>query len=691
MDGRTMKATLFSDKDILKTLLPAGWAAALKVAGIYALVGLLWIFFSDRLLVMLVSDPVVRTWMQTFKGLLFVLVTALLLFLVLWRYLRALRRTEEQLFLVAQGISSEVGDAFFASLVAYLARVLGTDSAVVAAFEGGDDEIMRTIAVWRHGAIEDNFSFSLKGSPCKALQEKDLCWCPQGVAANFYEEHPFRKMQIQSCLAMGLRDSQQNLVGVVMVLSSNAFAQKKTAEALLRIFAARAASEMERRAAEQKISHMAFFDTLTELPNQQLFQEELEAALDQARREVTQLALVYFDFDRFKTIVRSLGHLHGQGVLQHTAERLRKALKEGEILAHLGGDEFAFCVPRIASPQEAEEAVSRLQDTLKAPLKVGGHDLYVTASIGVAIYPHDGNDAQTLLRNADVAMSRAKVMGRNNVQFYNAEMSRMSFQSMVLENQLHRAMEREEFVLLYQPQLDLIENRLSGMEALVCWKQEGRAQFSPSEFIPLAEETGLIDPLGEWILFTACEQNRCWQDAGLPPQRVAVNVSARQFYQRDIVALVARVLAETGLDPRWLALEITESVLFQDIDETTITLKKLRDLGVDLVIDDFGTGYSSLSYLKNYPIRTLKIDQSFISGIPADAGSRTITTAVIAMAHHLNMAVVAEGVENEVQKEFLIQAGCDKIQGFLYSPPLRPEEFALQLKRSALTRAAQGS
>lgn len=686
-----MKSTLFASRDILKALLPSGWAAALKVTAVYALVGLAWIFFSDRLLIFLFTDPVILTRLQTFKGLLFVVVTALLLFLVLWRYLRLLRRTEEQVFLVAQGISSEVGDAFFASLVAYLARVLETDCAIVAAYEGGEDERMRTVAVWHKGVIEDNFSFSLRGTPCKALNAQELCWCPRGVAGKLSADHPFRLMKVESCLAMSLQDARQNLLGSVMVLSSNSLNQRKTAEALLKIFAARAASEMERRAAEQKISHLAFFDTLTDLPNQQLFQEELEAALVHARRDNTQLALVYFDFDRFKTIVRSLGHRHGQGVLQQTAERLRQALHEGEILAHLGGDEFALCLPKIPSPQAAESMVERLLDTLKAPIKVVGHELYVTASVGVAVFPLDGDDAQTLLRNADVAMSRAKVMGRNNVQFYNAEMSRMSFQSMVLENRLHRALEREEFVLLYQPQLDLIENRLSGMEALVCWKQEGRAQFSPSEFIPLAEETGLIDPLGEWILYKACEQNRRWQDAGLPPQRVAVNISARQFYQRDIVALVSRVLQETTLDPRWLALEITESVLFQDIAETTVTLERLRDLGVDLIIDDFGTGYSSLSYLKNFPIRTLKIDQSFIAGIPDDAGSRTITSAVVAMAHHLNMAVIAEGVENPVQKEFLLQAGCDKIQGFLYSPPLRPEEFALQLKRSAATRSVQAS
>ncbi|MDO3379990.1 putative bifunctional diguanylate cyclase/phosphodiesterase [Geoalkalibacter halelectricus] len=670
-------------KEILTGLLPAGWATALKIAGGYLLAGLLWILLSDRLLALLSADPEVLTRLQTFKGAIFVLVTALLLFFLLWRHLRTLRRAEEQLFLAARGISSEVGDAFFASLVAYLAEALNTDCALIAALEGEDQCQARTIAFWNQGAIGENFTFSLQGNTCSALQTMESCWCPRGVSDRQDADHPFSRMRIESCLAMGLRDARQRLLGVVLVMSRRPIPQKNTAEALLRIFASRAASELERRAAEHKVLHMAYFDELTGLPNQQKFREVLLEALRQARQTEQQLALVYLDFDRFKTIVRTLGHRHGRQVLQLTAQRLKQQLAESEVLAHLDGDEFALCLPRVASVGEVQAAIERLLVSLKSPIQILGHELYVTASIGVAIYPLDGRDAETLLRNADVAMSRAKALGRNNVQFFNPEMSRQSFQSLVIENRLHRAMEREEFVLLYQPQLDLVRGTLSGMEALICWTQEGRSQFSPSEFIPLAEETGLIDPLGEWILYSACRQNRLWQQAGLPPQRVAVNVSARQFYQRDIAALVARVLRETGLDPRWLALEITESVLFQDIAETLVTLEKLRDLGVHLIIDDFGTGYSSLSYLKNFPVGTLKVDQSFIAGIPDDPGACTITSAVVAMAHHLKMTVVAEGVETAAQKNFLSDTGCDKIQGFLFSPPLKSDAFADLLERSA--------
>ncbi|WP_305041003.1 sensor domain-containing phosphodiesterase [Geoalkalibacter sp.] len=678
-----MRKPFFLSRNIFHGLIPASWAMALKISCGYLLAGLLWVLLSDRLLNLFVSDLRTLSLLQTFKGLIFILVTALLLFLLLWRHFTRLRRAEEQIALAAQGVSSCVGDAFFTSLVAYLAQVLETDCALVATIDEAEAHQVQTIALWRDGRLEDNLAYSLEGSPCSALLDKEVCWCPKGVKTKQKPGHPFCGMGVESCLAMGLRDVQQRLIGVVMVLSRRPMGQRRTAESLLRIFATRAAAELERKAAEQKIAHMAFFDPLTDLPNQQLFRDELEAALLRARRQQSSLALIYFDFDRFKTIVRSLGHLYGQWVLRQTASKLKENLGPREILAHLGGDEFGAVLPDVSAAADVEIAIERLLKPLGAPMNIVGHELYVTASVGVALFPHDGGDVETLLRHADVAMSRAKAMGRNNVQFYNPEMSRHSFQHLVLENRLHRALEREEFILLYQPQLDLATGALSGMEALICWKQEGRATFSPSQFIPLAEETGLIDPLGEWILFTACSQNVAWQKAGLPPQRVAVNVSARQFYQRDIVALVARVLRETGLDPRWLALEITESILFQDIAETTVTLEKLRDLGVHLIIDDFGTGYSSLTYLRNFPMGTLKVDQSFIAGVPQDPGACTITTAVIAMAHHLRMTVVAEGVEKEEQKEFLVNAGCEKIQGFLYSPPLRAEDFATLLRRSS--------
>jgi EAL domain-containing protein (putative c-di-GMP-specific phosphodiesterase class I) len=272
-------------------------------------------------------------------------------------------------------------------------------------------------------------------------------------------------------------------------------------------------------------------------------------------------------------------------------------------------------------------------------------------------------------------MCRTKEMGRNGYQFYYPEMTQLSLQTLILENKLHKALEREEFALRYQPQLDLKRGRISGMEALVCWNYPGQKPVPPLDFIPLAEETGLITPIGEWILRSACAQNKQWQDEGLPGQKVAVNISARQFYQYDIAKLVGSVLESTGLDPRWLAVEITESVLMQDVEQTVKILHRLKEMGVQVTIDDFGTGYSSLSYLKQFPIQALKIDRSFITGIPEDHEDRAITAAIIAMAHTLDIQVIAEGIEREEQRQFLASKGCDKIQGFLFSPPLSVDEF----------------
>ena len=309
----------------------------------------------------------------------------------------------------------------------------------------------------------------------------------------------------------------------------------------------------------------------------------------------------------------------------------------------------------------------------------------MTASVGVALFPRDGTDVETLLMNADAAMSRAKILGRNNLQFYSAEMYHSSLQSLVIENRLHGALERDEFAVLYQPQIDLRNGRIDGMEALVSWKQADQKRIAPSDFIPLAEETGLIDPLGEWVMAQACHQARAWQRDGLTPQRVSVNVSARQFLERDLVAMVTRILDETGLAPQWLGLEITETLLIQNVEQTITTLRNLARLGVQVTVDDFGTGYSSLSYLKDFPLHGLKIDKSFIKEIPHGAGAATIASAVIAMAHALDLIVIAEGVENQAQRDYLAEKNCDKVQGFFFSRAVPAEAMTRMLKDAGTT------
>lgn len=667
----------------MQHLPPTSRQVALKIVLLYLIISLFWIFFSDQFLSYRFDDPLVLSRFQTYKGLLFVLVSSVLLFFLIWRYLRALQTSEGRLLMVSEAVSAQTGAKFFHLLAEHLQDVLKADCVLVAAADQDNLSSLETIAMAYDDDSFQKFRFNLENTPCERLRQNEICYCPFDVRGQLPKDHPFSKMGMQSCLAMPLVDAQQRTLGVMVVMNRGPFPDRAAGESMMRIFASRAASELERRLSEERISQLAFFDPLTGLPNQQRFSEQLDEALHQIENSDQRLALMYLDFDRFKTISRALGVDQSNRVLCDVASRLKTMMPANGFLSHLKGDEFALLLQDFGSLDDLQTWLKNILDAFRAPFPIAGHDLYVTVSVGVAIAPDDGRDSKMLLRNADVAVSRAKALGRNNYQLYSAEMGKVSFQSMVLENRLFRAMEREEFLLLYQPQCRLDNGVIEGMEALVCWKQGGRSQYSPSDFIPKAEETGLIDPLGEWILETACAQNRAWQQQGLPPQRVAVNVSARQFHRRDIVDLVARILRKTGLEARWLALELTESVLFQDISDTAETLGKLRELGVHLIIDDFGTGYSSLSYLQNFPLGTLKIDQSFIAGIPADTGSDTITSAVIAMAHHMGMDVVAEGVEKQEQMAFLRENGCDKIQGFLFSAALPPQDFAALLSRTS--------
>jgi diguanylate cyclase (GGDEF)-like protein len=432
---------------------------------------------------------------------------------------------------------------------------------------------------------------------------------------------------------------------------------------------------------EETIAHLAHYDTVTRLPNRQSFQGRLEQALIEARLLGGEVEVSYLDLDRFRTIVRTLGLSVAQNLLCDVAERLSKAMGEGEFLAHAGGDEFMVLASESGPPDKAKGLASRLLESIRAPFAFDGQELHLAVSIGIAIYPHDGEDSEALLKNAYAAMNRAKEMGGNHYQFYFSDLSEYSTLTLLLENRLRRALEEEEFVPLYQPQVSLADGRITGMEVLVSWKHPAHPGVTPSEFIPLAEESGLIEPIGEWILRTACLQNRRWQLAGLPPLRVAVNVSARQFCRSNLVELVKEVLGVTGLEARWLALEITETVLMQDVEETINTLNGLKEIGVHVTVDDFGTGYSSLSYLKRFPIQTLKLDKSFVTGIPVDADATAITAAVIAMAHAMSLSVVAEGVEREEQWAYLVEKGCDEVQGYLVSRPLTAEQFAVFLRR----------
>lgn len=438
----------------------------------------------------------------------------------------------------------------------------------------------------------------------------------------------------------------------------------------------------ERKEYAARIEYLADHDALTGLANRNLLTDRLHQAMAQARRNGQQLALLFLDLDRFKGVNDSFGHQLGDVLLLEVAERLCRVVREGDTVARQGGDEFILLLTGVNRADDAVAAAGKIFDAFAAPFQVEGRELFVNASIGITLFPDDGEDMPTLLRNADTAMYRAKEEHGNAFRFYSREMSDRALERAELESALRRALERKEFELFYQPKVDMHSRRIVGAEALIRWNHPRLGLVSPTRFIPMAEEIGLIMQIGDWVLRTACAQNKAWQDAGLAPISVAVNLSARQFAQETLVHSVARVLDELQLAPRHLELELTESIVMNSAEQYVSKLRQLQDLGVQLAIDDFGTGYSSLSYLKRFPLHHLKIDQSFVRDIPADDDDAAITSSVISLGHNLDLKVIAEGVETEEQVAFLRDHDCDEMQGYYFSRPLPAREFASLLQRA---------
>ena len=419
--------------------------------------------------------------------------------------------------------------------------------------------------------------------------------------------------------------------------------EERTLE-LARVNAGLQGEVAERRLADQRVVHMAHHDALTGLPNRTLFADRVGQAIARAHRRSGKLAVLFLDLDRFKNVNDSLGHGIGDLLLTAVAKRLTNCLRDEDTAARLGGDEFIISLPDIADDGEAARVAGRILAELAKPFTIADHQLHADGSIGIALYPTDGDTAETLMRNADTAMYHAKESGRANFQFFSAQMTERVSLRLSTETDLRRALEQGEFTLHYQPLIDLAAGCISGAEALLRWPQSDHRLMSPAEFIPIAEDTGLIIPLGEWVLLEACAQAQAWQTRH-PGLRIAVNLSARQFRQKDLIGMIERVLGETGLAPALLELELTESILMHHAEETVAILTRLDEMGVHLAIDDFGTGYSSLSYLKRFPIHSLKIDRSFVRDISSDPDDAAIVTAIVAMARSLNLSVTAEGVE----------------------------------------------
>jgi diguanylate cyclase (GGDEF)-like protein/PAS domain S-box-containing protein len=431
----------------------------------------------------------------------------------------------------------------------------------------------------------------------------------------------------------------------------------------------------ERRLYQVRIEQQANYDTLTGLANRSLLNDRLQQAIFTAASYGTRLAIVFVDLDRFKFINDSLGHHVGDQLLKVMADRFRTCVREHDTVARLGGDEFVLLINGQGEPDAVGATMERMLQVISQPWRSGQGEFEITCSIGVALYPDDGGDADTLLKHADSAMYRAKEHGRNNFQFFTNELNRMMKERLELESNLRRALDRGQFELLYQPRLDLATREITGCEALIRWQLPGRGVIGPSSFIPIAEETGLIGPIGRWVLQTACAQNKAWQDAGFKPFVVAVNVSPRQFRRDEFVQTITEVLEQTKLDPQWLEIELTENMVMHDGEHMVEMLHAIKRLGVGIAVDDFGTGYSSLSYLKRFPVDRLKVDRSFVKDIATDPDSAAIVRTIVALGHNLNLKVVAEGVETEEQIAFLAANACDELQGFYFSKPVSAWRF----------------
>lgn len=431
----------------------------------------------------------------------------------------------------------------------------------------------------------------------------------------------------------------------------------------------------ERKRYEEQLEYQANHDGLTNLPNRNLLTDRIQQAILMSRRSHNEVAVFFVDLDNFKFINDSLGHDIGDRLLKIVAERISSCVRSGDTVARQGGDEFVILISNQSAASHAVMIADKVLKLIAQPFHVDEHELVITCSIGISVYPRDGEDVLTLIKNADVAMYRAKEQGRNTFQFFTGEMNARSFERMTMEKHLRRALERDEFIVYYQPKVSLQTGRITSMEALIRWQHPEMGMVSPVSFIPLAEETGLIESIGEWVLRTACSQNKSWQAKGFSPLTVAVNLSGRQLWQQNVTGLIDQILLETGLDPCYLELEITESMVMQDIERVTGILRTLKSMGVSLAMDDFGTGYSSLSYLTRFPFDKLKIDQSFVRDITSNPDNAAIATTVIAMAHSLHLKVIAEGVETKGQLNYLRLHGCDEIQGYYFSQPVAAVAF----------------
>lgn len=512
----------------------------------------------------------------------------------------------------------------------------------------------------REGAAVDDAATVLRREELIAAREEAVRLCEEAVTS--------RERRIRAAEAIQATSDDH----MVKLQQANAHLVTATIEAH------KLAEQVQM--AKVQLDHLVHHDALTELPNRILVQDRIIQAIELARRQDRQLAVMFMDLDRFKNINDSLGHAVGDQLLRSVAQRLMACVRQSDTVSRQGGDEFVLLLPYIEHAQDAALSAQKILAALALPYRVDGHDLHISVSIGISIYPDDGRDAETLIKNADTAMYYAKEGGRNDCRFFEQDMNVRAVERHVIEASLRRALERREFVLHYQPKVNLCSGMIVGVEALIRWQHPERGLLPPSLFISIAEDCGLILPIGRWVLREACRQAQAWRLAGLPPITVAVNTSAIEFRAKDFLENIRATLEDARLEPRYLELELTESVLMHDVESTDAMLQALADLGVKVAVDDFGTGYSSLSYLRQFQLDILKIDQSFVNQLTGNADDAAIVNAVISMGKSLNLRVIAEGVETPEQCAFLLAQQCDEGQGYYFCPPVVAETLATLLQ-----------
>ena len=573
-------------------------------------------------------------------------------------------------------------DALISNAAAMVTSGLDIDHSAVFRFIHGQQDLMLVAGVgWSTGSVGSVTINAAAGTSMRATLGSGMPVVVPDIRA---AGHPIVASFVESdCALSGLEvaiPTSEGPFGILGAYRRDAQGFTREDSNFLKAIATALGTAIGRHRVEERLSHVAQFDSVTGLPNRTLFRDRLSQAMARARRRKSALALIFLDLDGFKEINDTLGHKAGDRLLRAVGARLKHSLREGDTVARLGGDEFTVILEDLHDRDEASAVAQKVLGALTKPLTLDKKEFSVTASAGLTVYPEDSRSVETLLKNADTAMYYAKDKGKNNLQSYTPQMTTLKRERVTLENQLRRALECNELFLQYQPQVDLQHGRIVGVEALARWQHPELGVVPPGRFIPIAEKSGLIVPIGRWALATACAQGVAWQ-ASAAPLRIGVNVSARQF-RGDLFQTVAAALASSGLDAQWLELELTESLLMEDPETARATLLKLKGLGVKIAIDDFGSGYSSLSYLRHFPIDRLKIDQAFIRDLTTSPDDAAIARAIIALGHNMNIRVVAEGVETAEQLAFLRDNGCDVVQGYLYSEPVPADDcLALMMQQ----------